>query len=138
MLLDEVNHNICIGKNAAQITTAATASTASTTRGKSIVMLANDEAATWTNGSGSVVNLQYDDNSIVLNASTPVNSYSGSDGDDYPIITRTNGGLYIKPIQSDNQLKPHAGISSVAASTSNKLHSHIQQPNGRDYEKTDL
>ena len=28
MLLDEVNHNICIGKNAAQITSAATASTA--------------------------------------------------------------------------------------------------------------
>ena len=108
MYIDEATHRVCVGKGAEPLT-----------EEQSIVILANNQSNDWVNSSNSILPLVNEPNSIVFNATTPTNSYSGTDGDEYPILTRTGGGFYVKPIQKDSQSKAFVDTDTVATASSN-------------------
>ena len=108
MYIDEATHRVCFGKGAEPLT-----------QEQSIVMLANNQSNAWTNSSNAVVGLVSEPNSIVFNAAEHTDSYSGTDGDEYPILTRTGGGFYVKPIQKDSQLKAFEDSDDVLTASSN-------------------
>jgi hypothetical protein len=108
MYIDEATHRVCVGKGAEPLS-----------KEQSIVILANNQSNGWVNSSNGVVPLVNEANSIVFNASEPTDTYSGTDGNEYPIITRTGGGFYVKPIQKDSQLKAFVDTDTVATASSN-------------------
>ena len=108
MYIDETTHRVCVGKGAEPLT-----------EEQSIVILANNQSNAWTNSSNEVVSLVNEPNSIVFNAAEHTASYSGTDGDEYPILTRSGGGFYVKPIQKDSQSKAFVDTDTVATASSN-------------------